>query len=82
MKTFMLNYRYRVCQSRIKEQTVEMAINGNGIRDTARVLKIDKNTLIRTLKKSQHVDPKIIDFSANRELEVRLEAAYEVEIDK
>jgi len=32
-----------------------MAINGSGIRDTARVLTIDKNTVISTLKKrGQH----------------------------
>jgi transposase-like protein len=50
----MLNYRYRACQAGIKVQVVEMAINGSGIRDTARVLKINKNTIISTLKKSQH----------------------------
>jgi len=47
--------RYR-CQNYdqgIKEQVVEMAINGSGIRDTARVLKINKNTVINTLKKKQ-----------------------------
>jgi transposase-like protein len=54
-KTFMLNYRYRACQAGIKAQVVEMAINGSGIRDTARVLKINKNTIISTLKKSRHV---------------------------
>ena len=48
----MLTTRYRVYQAGIKEQVVEMAINGNGIRDTARVLKIDKNTIISTLKKA------------------------------
>jgi len=31
-----------------------MAINGSGIRDTARVLKINKNTVINTLKKSKN----------------------------
>ena len=50
----MLNDRYRACQAGIKAQAVAMAINGSGIRDTARVLKINKNTIIRTLKKSQH----------------------------
>jgi transposase-like protein len=54
-KTFLLNYRYRACQAGIKAQVVEMAINGSGIRDTARVLKINKNTIISTLKKSRHV---------------------------
>ena len=53
-KTFMLTTRYRAYQASIKEQAVEMAINGSGIRDTARVLKIDKNTIISTLKKSNH----------------------------
>ena len=51
-KTFMLNYRYRAYELGIKAQVVEMAINSSGIRDTARVLKINKNTVIGTLKKS------------------------------
>lgn len=51
--TFMLKYRYAACVPGIKEQAVEMAINGSGIRDTARVLGINKNTIISTLKKKQ-----------------------------
>lgn len=51
-KTFMLNCRYRAYEPGIKAQVVEMAINSSGIRDTARVLKINKNTVISTLKKS------------------------------
>jgi len=47
----MLKYRYREYEHGIKKQVVEMAINGGGIRDTARVLKITKNTVISTLKK-------------------------------
>jgi transposase-like protein len=50
-KTFMLSYRYRACEPGIKEQIIDMAINGSGIRDTGRVLKINKNTVIKTLKK-------------------------------
>jgi transposase-like protein len=30
-----------------------MAFNGSGVRDTARVLKIGINTIIRTLKNSR-----------------------------
>jgi transposase-like protein len=48
----MPNYRYRAYGPGIKAQVVEMAINGSGIRDTARVLKINKNTVISTLKKA------------------------------
>jgi transposase-like protein len=53
-KTFMLSYRYRAYEPGIKARVVEMAINSSGIRDTARVLKINKNTVIDTLKKSLH----------------------------
>ncbi|MSP27797.1 MAG: IS1 family transposase, partial [Methylococcales bacterium] len=48
-KTFMLSYRSRACEVGIKTKIVNMAINGSGIRDTARVLKINKNTVISTL---------------------------------
>ena len=50
-QTFMRDYRYKAYEPGIKEQLVEMAINGSGIRDTARVLKISKGTVISTLKK-------------------------------
>ncbi len=52
-KTFMLTYSYKAYNPGIKEQIVEMAINGSGIRNTARVLKINKNTVISTLKKKR-----------------------------
>ena len=53
-KTFMLKHRYKAYGPGIKGQAVDMAINSSGIRDTARVLKINKNTVISTLKKSVH----------------------------
>jgi len=52
-KTFMRDYRYQAYVPGVKKQLVDMAINGSGIRDTARVLKISKGTVISTLKKSQ-----------------------------
>jgi transposase-like protein len=51
-KTFMPDYRYRAYGPGIKAQVVEMAIHSSGIRDTARALKINLNTVISTLKKS------------------------------
>jgi transposase-like protein len=48
----MLSYRYNAYTPGIKTQLVEMALNGSGIRDTARVLNISKGTVISTLKKS------------------------------
>ena len=62
-----------------------MAINGSGIRDTAQVLKIDKNTIISTLKKANtlvQVNPNLFELSADGGLEVRLEAVCEVEMDE
>ena len=39
----------------VREQMTDMAMNGSGIRDTARVLNISKGTVISTLKKSIHI---------------------------
>src|SRR5499433_2425000 len=36
----------------IRRQVVDMAVNGSGIRDTARVLRISPTTVIAVLKKS------------------------------
>jgi transposase-like protein len=59
-KTFKLSYRYKACKVGIKEKIIEMAINGSGVRDTGRVLQINKNTVIKTLKKRVPLSPKSI----------------------
>ena len=51
--TFMLEYQNKGCESGISRKIIDMAINGSGIRDTARVLTISKGTVINTLKKQQ-----------------------------
>ncbi|WP_415926321.1 IS1-like element transposase [Piscirickettsia salmonis] len=35
-----------------KEKIIDMSMNGSGIRDIARVLKISTNTVMKELKKS------------------------------
>jgi DNA invertase Pin-like site-specific DNA recombinase len=35
----------------VKKQIIDMAVNGNGIRDTGRVLGISKDTVVSALKK-------------------------------
>lgn len=52
-RSFQLDYAKRAYQPGIKEQVVDMALNGSGIRDTARVLKINMNTVMSTLKKKR-----------------------------
>lgn len=49
---FQLGYINNASKPGVKEQIVEMAINGSGIRDTVRVLKAGINMVIRILKKS------------------------------
>ncbi len=50
---FQLDYIYQAKKPGVKEQIIEMAMNGSGVNDTARVLKIGVNTVIRTLKKEK-----------------------------
>ena len=50
-RSFQLDYAKKAYQPGIKEQIIDMALNGSGIRDTARVLKINMNTVMSTLKK-------------------------------
>ena len=53
--SFQLNLIYKGRLPEIKEHIVDMALNGSGIRDTARVLKISSATVINELKKkSRH----------------------------
>ena len=42
----------------VRSQVVDLAINGSGIRDTARVLRISPTTVIGVLKKSLRASPR------------------------
>ena len=49
--TFLREYTNQACRPGMKEQIVDMALNGSGIRDTARVLGVSPVTVIEKLKK-------------------------------
>ncbi|ALP42051.1 IS1 family transposase [Aeromonas schubertii] len=49
---FQLTYTYEARKPGVKDKIVDMAFNGSGVCDTARVLKIGINTVIRALKNS------------------------------
>jgi transposase-like protein len=51
-RTFVRSYAYPGCLPTVKQQIVEMTLNGSGIRDIARVLHIGSNTVLREVKKS------------------------------
>jgi transposase-like protein len=50
-QSFLLNPAYKGRLPEIKMQIIDMALNGSGIRDTARVLGISTDTVISELKK-------------------------------
>lgn len=50
-RTFILQYTYCGHSPEVKQQISDMAVNGSGIRDTARVLRISPTTVIKELKK-------------------------------
>ena len=49
----LLQYQDRGRALEVRRQVVEMALNGSGIRDTARVLRISLTTVIAVVKKSR-----------------------------
>jgi transposase-like protein len=51
--SFQLELTYKGLSPAVKEQIIDMALNGSGIRDTARVLKISPTTVINELKKKR-----------------------------
>jgi insertion element IS1 protein InsB len=52
-RIFLLQYHNTGRGPAIKQQMVEMALNGSGIRDTARVLGVSPTTVMTTLKKKR-----------------------------
>ena len=51
-KTFRTEYSYKAYNPGVKDKIVDMAVNGSGIRDTARVLKVSATTVMSTIKKA------------------------------
>ena len=51
-RSFQLDQAYEAYKPRVKKQIVDMAMNSSGVRETARVLKVGYNTVLRTLKKT------------------------------
>jgi len=52
-KKFMLEYKNKGWDPKIDRKIIAMAINGSGIRDTSRVLKISIGKVLETLKKNK-----------------------------
>jgi insertion element IS1 protein InsB len=52
-RTFLLDYTNRGYLLSVKRQIIDLTMNGSGIRDTARVLRISTDTVIGELKKKK-----------------------------
>jgi transposase-like protein len=50
-QTFLVEYSHQGRVPEVKQQILEMTLNGSGIRDIARVLHISPTTVIEELKK-------------------------------
>ena len=52
-RIFLLQYRKTGRLPEVKQQMIDMALKGSGIRDTARVLGVSPMTVMSTLKKKR-----------------------------
>lgn len=64
-KTFIQTYSDQGRLPQIKRQIVDMALNGSGVRDTARVLDVSTATVINELKKRGPVGTRQSSFLDN-----------------
>jgi transposase-like protein len=74
-RIFLLHYHDRGRIPEIRHQVVDMAINGSGVRDTARVLRISPTTVIAVLKKSRRASTRQPHVAAPSSLTRRARAA-------
>ena len=56
-RTCLRSYAYPGCLPAVKQPIVDMTLNGNGSRDSTRVLQVGPNTVIKELKTSDRPLP-------------------------
>ena len=55
-RAFIRNYAYKACAPGVKEQIDKQVLNSSGMRDIARNLGINKNTVISHFKKKRQAE--------------------------
>ena len=53
--SFILDDTYNACKTEIKNKIIPMTLNGSGIRDISRVLKISTTTVINCIKRKKNI---------------------------
>ena len=85
-RIFKCDYTYRAYEPGIKEQIMDMAMNGRGLRDTSRVLGVGKNTVIATIKDQATevvtVNPHLGSQTLAVEIGHRIDPAITVQADE
>ena len=85
-KTFILNYSYNGSLPKVKEQIIDMAMNGSGIRDTARVLKVSASTVISEIKKKESclesVNRPLLETLRTSDISVHVQRVEDAEMDE
>jgi insertion element IS1 protein InsB len=80
-----LDYRNRGCVPEVKQTIIDMSLNASGVRDTARVLHISTDTVLRELKKKEatleSVNTAVLRTLNPDDMAVAMKRAGEVEVD-
>lgn len=84
---FIKCYTYQAYKKGIKEKIIEMSLNGSGIRDISRVLKISTDTVINELKKMgnklETVNRKALEnLDSPEDVKIKVVKVEEVEMDE
>ena len=72
---FLLQYQNQGRLPAVKQRIVDMALNGSGIRDTARVLGVSPTTVIETIKKKNRSSSKPMKDCSRRLILRRLRSS-------
>lgn len=85
-QSFVLEYRYRGRLPEVKQHMVDMRLNASGVRDTARVLRIRTDTVLRALRQKEavleSVNTALLRTVDPDEMLVDMQQAGEAEMDE
>src|SRR2546421_12245121 len=83
---FLLHYQNQGRLPAVKQRIVDMALNGRGIRETARVLGVRPTTVIETIKKKepliQQTNERLLQTLDPAQVEVMVHTEAAAEIDE
>jgi len=83
---FLLQYQDKGRLPAVRQQIVDMTLNGSGVRDIVRVLRVSSATVIDVLKKKapaiKQVNVRLLDTRDPRHVDVILRPAGQAELDE